>query len=904
MAKVKIEIEVDADGAVKSTKILGDTMDQTGKKSHSFGQAIQVALGVIAANAVTYLTNTLRGLVTKGLNLLGDSLTSAKMQVLTEKRLEQALRLAGDESEESARKLKLAAIELQRVSNFGDETVMTAQAMLLAFKDAGGAEGVEFLTSRLADMSAGLSKSSGGVVSMEDTVKVLGRALSGEADGLSRYGIVLSDVEKNAIKAANGIDRVKLIGELIDSRFKGMAQTTADPFIQLKNAAGDLEEEFGLGLLPLADDVAKRLAQLAQDPEVAAFVRKLGQDVADMIRGGIDLIVSIIGWWRTHDDQIRTSARVVGYITTLVLAYVSGTKAAVAAQFVWTSAVAAHTLVTRGAAAAQLFLTNAVKKNPIGFVLTLVTAAIIAFMEFKEQIYSGAAAVLEFAANVSRAIPWMGESTKLLDTMAKGARAAAEEVKQERLAEEERNKALEEQIETGQAAADVAQANINLMGKYAKASGDLTKQQEIEKQSTELLKSAAADLFNLRNSELDQYQKRITLLRARAEQDSKNAVALRALADELERERNAMKKTEAEEKLIEARKKLQMVLDETKNKHQSEIDSLETLKLKYPEMAGEIDALIVKYRDLGREKTDIEKIENAEKKGRELLSITSKDLGVSIKQIDESMQLLQTAYSLTTSETQRSDIQALIDKLALLKGQLEVIKTSSLEIGPVIQQSLSDTFKGVAEAIGNTIAAAQEGGDVGQVLLMQLAELGERVGAMMISFGVAGLALKNLVINPIGAIVAGIALVALSRAARSRIQAEIDSQKNRAPAGGSSNIPRKAGGGLFRGRGGPREDANLVRISDGEFVVNAAATRRNIPVLDAINRGAPVIPISQAGSFAGLGSSGINSHSIDRFDRAISRLEKIQWVQDGMKLRSVIESVNDVDSAVGSRGNG
>ena len=47
-------------------------------------------------------------------------------------------------------------------------------------------------------------------------------------------------------------------------------------------------------------------------------------------------------------------------------------------------------------------------------------------------------------------------------------------------------------------------------------------------------------------------------------------------------------------------------------------------------------------------------------------------------------------------------------------------------------------------------------------------------------------------------------------------------------------------GGLFQGRGGPRSDSNLIAVSDGEFIVNAAATRRNLSTLEAINSGQPV----------------------------------------------------------------
>lgn len=44
-------------------------------------------------------------------------------------------------------------------------------------------------------------------------------------------------------------------------------------------------------------------------------------------------------------------------------------------------------------------------------------------------------------------------------------------------------------------------------------------------------------------------------------------------------------------------------------------------------------------------------------------------------------------------------------------------------------------------------------------------------------------------------------------------------------------------GGLFRGAGTGTSDSNLIAISDREFVVNAAATSKTLPILEAINSG-------------------------------------------------------------------
>lgn len=53
--------------------------------------------------------------------------------------------------------------------------------------------------------------------------------------------------------------------------------------------------------------------------------------------------------------------------------------------------------------------------------------------------------------------------------------------------------------------------------------------------------------------------------------------------------------------------------------------------------------------------------------------------------------------------------------------------------------------------------------------------------------------------------------------------------------GGS--IQKFAGGGRFRGPGGPRTDNLLALVSPGEFIINAAATKDNLALLQMINEG-------------------------------------------------------------------
>ncbi|MFJ4653849.1 hypothetical protein ACIP5Y_21490 [Nocardia sp. NPDC088792] len=54
------------------------------------------------------------------------------------------------------------------------------------------------------------------------------------------------------------------------------------------------------------------------------------------------------------------------------------------------------------------------------------------------------------------------------------------------------------------------------------------------------------------------------------------------------------------------------------------------------------------------------------------------------------------------------------------------------------------------------------------------------------------------------------------------------------PAGSDDGF---AAGGYFRGAGGPRDDANIIAVSDGEFIVNAASTAKHRGTLESINAG-------------------------------------------------------------------
>ncbi len=83
----------------------------------------------------------------------------------------------------------------------------------------------------------------------------------------------------------------------------------------------------------------------------------------------------------------------------------------------------------------------------------------------------------------------------------------------------------------------------------------------------------------------------------------------------------------------------------------------------------------------------------------------------------------------------------------------------------------------------------------------------------------------------------------------------IQQGREMSPGGGYSQAggyQKYADGGLVRGVGGPRDDANLAWLSRGEYVINARDAARTRPLLDAINAGRRVkVPGMAAGGMAG-----------------------------------------------------
>ena len=149
------------------------------------------------------------------------------------------------------------------------------------------------------------------------------------------------------------------------------------------------------------------------------------------------------------------------------------------------------------------------------------------------------------------------------------------------------------------------------------------------------------------------------------------------------------------------------------------------------------------------------------------------------------------------------------DPLAGLRIGLEVYASQLPSVAEQINDTVQKTFKSAEDALLNFATTGK----------LNFSDLVDSILADL-----ARIALRQALLGPIsqalGSVLGGVFGGSTSATP---------------PVNPSAGISRGQDGGLVTGPGGPRSDSILAFLSNGEFVVNAAATRANMPLLDAIN---------------------------------------------------------------------
>lgn len=153
-----------------------------------------------------------------------------------------------------------------------------------------------------------------------------------------------------------------------------------------------------------------------------------------------------------------------------------------------------------------------------------------------------------------------------------------------------------------------------------------------------------------------------------------------------------------------------------------------------------------------------------------------------------------------------------------------VLKSTMLDltatVNSAVEQLAENAASGIGEAIGGLVSGTMTMGDVFKSMLGVIAGFMKSLGESLIAAGLAGIAFKKLLANPVAAVVVGVALVALSSIVQAKLQA--------GPKTGRYQEGGITGGSSYYG------DKILARVNSGELIANSNQQRK---IWGAMNSG-------------------------------------------------------------------
>jgi hypothetical protein len=288
----------------------------TGLKSASqglkgFGSSIggaMAALGAVGAAVGAFSVVT---------NAIGGMISAARESIAVNKDLEATILSTGGVAGVTGDMARKYAEDLSMVTNFQDDAILSGEAMLLTFTKI-GKDVFPLATETMLNMAQKFG-------SIDSAAVQLGKALNDPLKGvtaLQRVGVTFSATQKQQIKdfmAVNDLAGAQgvILGEL-GTEFGGLAKAAADPFIQVQNAIGEINEMLGMGLMPMLLEVANavlpalREAAKGAGPALGEFGIALGKAFGKNLADIVGLFVELAGHFSTFLTGINALSAALG----------------------------------------------------------------------------------------------------------------------------------------------------------------------------------------------------------------------------------------------------------------------------------------------------------------------------------------------------------------------------------------------------------------------------------------------------------------------------------------------------------------------------------------------------------------------------------------------------------------
>lgn len=231
---------------------------------------------------------------------IGGMVDAAREAIAVNKDLEATILSTGGVAGVTGDMARKYAEDLSMVTNFQDDAILSGEAMLLTFTKI-GKDVFPLATETMLNMAQKFG-------SVDAAAIQLGKALNDPikgVGGLTKAGIQFSALQKSQIKDFMAVGDVAsaqgiILAEL-GTQFGGLARAAADPFIQVQNAFGEIQEMLGMALMPMLLEIANavlpalRAAAEGAGPGLGALGIALGKLEGEHLAAVVGLFADLAG---------------------------------------------------------------------------------------------------------------------------------------------------------------------------------------------------------------------------------------------------------------------------------------------------------------------------------------------------------------------------------------------------------------------------------------------------------------------------------------------------------------------------------------------------------------------------------------------------------------------------------
>lgn len=284
--------------------------------------------------------------------------------------------MIGDTNEANA--LMSQLIKTAATTPFGVSDISNAARQLLAYGVE--ADKVNETLIRLGDIAAGLSIPIGDLAYLYGTTMVQGRMFTADLNQFLGRGIPLAGELANVLGVA-------------ESQVRGLVEEGKVGFPEVEQAIINLTNggsKFGGLMEAQSQTIAGQISNI--EDTIEQMFNQIGQASEGVIGTSLDIITALVENWETVGKVLLTVIATYGTYKAAVLAVAAAHKV----RAIWDNISAFLSLAKSVTSAkdAMLLFNMAVKANPLGLVLSVVTAAATAFSLFSTK--SGDAAEMTY----------------------------------------------------------------------------------------------------------------------------------------------------------------------------------------------------------------------------------------------------------------------------------------------------------------------------------------------------------------------------------------------------------------------------------------------------------------------------------------------------------------------------